>query len=65
MALWEVVSQDEAGEAPSVSLREIIHAGTHLASCTKQVITTVEEQGVLKRETIAFSGNSRCLDLCL
>lgn len=25
MALWEVVSEDEAGEAPSVSLREIIH----------------------------------------
>lgn len=26
MALWEVVSEDKAGEAPSVSFREIIQA---------------------------------------
>lgn len=26
MALWEVVSEDKAGEAPSVSFREVIQA---------------------------------------
>lgn len=46
MALWEVVSEDEEGEAPSVSLREISHACTHLASRTKKVINPEEEQGV-------------------
>lgn len=25
MALWEVVSEDKAGEAPSVSFREVRH----------------------------------------
>lgn len=30
MALWEVVSEDEAGETPSVSLRELIHAQTRI-----------------------------------
>lgn len=46
MALWEMVSEDEAGEAPSVSLHEIIHAHTHLPSRTRRVITTEEEEGV-------------------
>ena len=44
MARWEVVSPDEAGEAPSVSLREIIHAHTHLPSRTRRVITAEEEE---------------------
>lgn len=50
MALWEVVSQDEAGEAPLVSLREIIHAHTHLPPRTWQVITTEEEEEEEKGE---------------
>lgn len=44
MARWEVVSEDEAGEAPSVSLREIIHVHTHLPSRIRQVITAEEEK---------------------
>lgn len=44
MALWEVVSEDEAGEALSVSLCEIIHVHRHLPSHTRQVITAEEEE---------------------
>lgn len=45
-----VVSEDEAGEAPSVSLREIIHAHVHLPPRTRRVITTEEEQGACQSE---------------
>lgn len=44
MALSEVVCEDKEGEAVSVSLREIIHAQTHLPPHTKQVVTDEEEE---------------------
>lgn len=44
MALSEVVCEDKEGEAFSLSLREIIHAETHLPPHTKQVITAEQEE---------------------
>lgn len=44
MALSEVVCEDKEGEAFLPSLREIIHAQTHLPPGAKQVITAEQEE---------------------
>lgn len=54
MAPWEVVSKDEAGEAPSAGLREIIQANTHLPSRTRQVITQRRREHVEVRRRCMF-----------
>lgn len=55
MALAEVVCEDKEGEAFLLSLREIIHAQTHLPPDTKQVITAEQAE--------AFWGNRFLLKL--